>query len=91
MEAISAHTLSVVEDNSVTMEFNVAVDSNGHTWKDPHFVFTSPLTDLPRELNFTACSPDFPQHYCHTIESVDRTHEGVYTATAASMLLTIMF
>ena len=82
MEAISIRTLLVVEGDSVTIEFKVAVDSDGHTWKDPYLEFAS---DLTTRLNFRDCYPKLPQHYCHTIERVDRTHEGIYTAKAESM------
>ena len=87
MAAVSERSITVVEDSPVTLEFKVAVDSNGRSWntEEIYFNFISQATMLQDEgIQFTTCDQDFPQNYCYTIESVSRLDEGQYTATAIS-------
>lgn len=89
-ETVSPLNAIVVEGNPVTLEFKVAVDSNGNSWNAEgiNFDFT-PAGLFDREygelLLFTVRSSAYPQNYIYSIESVDRSQEGLYTVTASSM------
>ena len=81
--AVSPAYVDVVEGDPVTLEFKVAVNSDGSSFEnEPYFTFTSAFLDLEYMLTFQSRYPDFPQNYNHTIENVDRLQEGRYTATA---------
>ena len=88
VEQVTAKYITVEEDTSVTLEFKVAVDSDGNSWntEDVYFTFLPFLADdeLTGFVEFTVCDPAFPQNYCYTIQSVDRSQEGFYIATATS-------
>ena len=77
----------VVEDDSITLEFKIAANSDGSTWNTEDISFSFQpflLNDEGYEIAFSVCDSDFPQNYCYTIESVDRSQEGVYLAFASS-------
>ena len=84
---MSPSNVSVIEDSPVTMEFKIAVDSDGNTWDTAniYFTFSSAVLDEEYPLSFSVRNSEFPQNYIYSIERVDRTQEGLYTATAASM------
>ena len=88
VEPVTANYITVEEDTSVTLEFKVAVDSDGNSWntEDVYFTFLPFLADdeLTGFVEFAVCDPAFPQNYCYTIQSVDRSQEGFYIATATS-------
>ena len=79
----------VVEGNPVTLEFKVAVDSNGNIWTTEgiDFHFTPALFDRESAVlfSFTVHSFAYPQNYIYSIEHVDTSQEGLYTVTASSM------
>ena len=88
MEGVAGPQIIVEEDRSVTIEFKVAVDSNGNSWDtdNVNFTFLPVARDSEFGLDefFTVCDSDFPQNYCYNIDSVDRSQEGLYIASATS-------
>ena len=85
---VSPRQLSVTAGESVTLEFSAAVDSNGLTWsrEDVNFTFTD-LSGVVTSVNstFLIADQNFPHNFFYMIERVNRSHDGVYTATASSM------
>ena len=73
----------------MALEFSVAVDSNGLIWSRNRVNFTFNST-LGKEsvVNFTVADENFPHRFIYMIESVNRSHAGVYTASASSMYMT---
>lgn len=70
----------------MTLEFKVALDSNGNTWNTEGFYFDFPaVLDRRCEIPFSVRSSAYPQNYIYSIERVDRSQEGLYTVTALSM------
>ena len=81
----------MVEGSSITLEFKVAIDSDGTidsvaNDNEPYFTFTSARLDLEYPLAFQSRYPEFPYNYYYTIENVDRLQEGLYTAMATSFI-----
>ena len=76
----------------MTLEFKVAIDSNGNSWTTEGIDFDFIPADAPLDREsavyflFTVRSSAYPQNYIYSIESVDRSQEGLYTVTASSML-----
>ena len=88
-ETVSPLNPTVVEGNPVTLEFKVAVDSNGNSWNTDgiDFDFTSAFLDRESAVLFlfTVHSSAYPQNYIYSTEHVDRSQEGTYTVTASSI------
>ena len=86
---VSPQSITVIEDSSTKLEFMIAVDSDGHTWnkENIYFRYSSLMIDVEDSLSFSVCDVLFPQNYCYTIDRVDRSQEGVYTAFASSKYL----
>ena len=74
---------------SVVLELSVAVDSNGLIWSRDrvNFTFNSTLGE-ESVVNFTVADENFPHRFIYVTESVNRSHAGVYTASASSMYTT---
>lgn len=88
LSAVSPRDLSATAGESVTLEFTVALTSNGVTSNNDqvNFTFTNSNGVLTvTNLNFQTSNPDYPQNFLYTIERVNRSHAGVYTAEAPSM------
>ena len=81
--SVSPVELSVIEDSSVTLEFQIAVNSDGNTWdnEDVYFSFISGV-DAEVSVPFSVRGPEFPQNYIYSIQQVDRSQEGQYFAFA---------
>lgn len=73
----------------MALEFLVAVDSNGLIWSRGrvNFTFNSTLGE-ESAVDFTVADDNFPHRFIHMIESVNRSHAGLYTASASSMYTT---
>lgn len=87
LAAVSPQSIDVIEDSSTTLEFVIAVDSDGHAWNadDINFRFSSSVDiDMESAVPFSVCDAMFPQTYCYTIGSVDRSQEGLYIVSASS-------
>lgn len=84
-ETVSPLNPIVVEGNPVTLEFKVAVDSNGNIWTTEGIVFHFTPALFDRESAVLSFSFAYPQNYIYSIEHVDRSQEGLYTVTATSM------
>lgn len=86
-ETVSMPNPNVVEGNPVTLEFKVAVDSNGNSWntEETNFEFTPAVFDRMSSIPFSVRSSAYPQNYIYSIERVDRSQEGLYTVTASRM------
>ena len=88
LRALSPTQLSVTAGDSVTLEFSAAVDSNGLTWNRDGVTFTFNNTRGEESLvNFQATDQNFPHNFVYVIEKVNRTHAGMYTATASCMCI----
>ena len=87
---VSPSSLTVIEDSSVALQFKIAVDSDGNSWNTENidFRFSGSIED-EYSVPFSVCNSEFPQNYCYTIESVERTHEGMYIASASRMYIII--
>ena len=88
LSAVSSRDLSVMAGESVTLEFAVALTSNGVTSNNDrvNFTFTNSNGVLTvTRMNFQTSNPDYPQNFVYTIERVNRSHAGVYKAEAPSM------
>lgn len=87
LSAVSSRNLSATSGESVTLEFAVALTSNGVTSDNNrvNFTFTN-SNGVPTvtHLNFQVSNPNYPQNFVYTIERVNQSHAGVYTAEAAS-------
>ena len=72
----------------MTLEFSVAVDSNGLIWSTDrvNFKFNS-IHGEESLVHFTVADQNFPHNFIYVIERVDRSHAGVYTAAASSMYI----
>ena len=85
---MSPRVLSVTAGDSVTLEFSVAVDSNGLTWSRDRVNFTFNSTRGEESVvSFTAADENFPHNFIYVIEKADRSHAGEYTAMASSMIV----
>ena len=86
LRAVSPRQLSVTAGESVTLEFSVAVDSNGLTWSRDQVTFTfNSAIGEESLINFIAANENFPHNFTYVIERANRSHAGVYTAIASSM------
>ena len=95
LRAISPSSLDVIAGDVVTLEFVVAVNSDGVTWDRNSVAFTFSVDDSSEEqtLNdsfFQVHDSNYPHSFRYTIENVNRTHAGIYRATAASKLKLIL-
>ena len=69
----------------MTLEFTVAMNSNGVTWDrdDVKFLFSNFDENDPLVISkFQATNPNYPHSFVYTIERVNRSHAGVYIARA---------
>ena len=76
--------------DSVTLEFTVALNSNGVTTNtdDVVFTFSNFNGDQPVTISsFEIADRDLPHNFVYTIEKVNPSHAGVYTTRAPSTLL----
>ena len=90
LRAVSSRDVFATLGESVTLEFAVALTSNGVTSNNDrvNFTFTNSNGVLTvTHLNFQTSNQDYPQNFVYTIERVNRSHVGVYTAEAASMFV----
>lgn len=94
--AITPAEVTVVELDSLTMRFRVALNSDGNTWDTSRTSFTlvdSALNDLQEDtivmqrfVNFRVTDTvESPQDYELTIPVVDRNDAGTYMARVAEM------
>lgn len=96
MERISPAVVSALEYDPTRLEFRVAIQSNGNSWdtEDIIFLFASsePQTrDRDDQVFFTVANDEFPQNYVYSIEEVDRSQDGLYTAQASCTYVCIEF
>ena len=92
MRTVSPRTLSVIAGESVTLEFTVALNSNGVTSNNNEVSFTFVnLNGVPEIVNFHTSNPVYPQNYVYIVERVNQTHAGVYAAQAPSMFTNTTF
>lgn len=88
IRAVSHNQLSITAGESVTLIFIVATDSDGTSWNNEGVTFTfTNRSGVESSVipDFRDSNPNFPQYYIYTIQSVDLSHAGVYTASAPSM------
>ena len=89
MRRVSLPVVTVAEGDPVRLEFVVAVDSNGNTWNDDETIFTFTNAQQQRSrTDFQVYSSNFPQNFALDIMSVDRSDEGMYTASVQGVLPT---
>ena len=90
MVPLSSSSVSAIEDSSVTLEFKIAIDSDGNSWNTENINFRfSGFIDDEYSVPFSVCNSEFPQNYCYTIKSVNRMHDGVYIVSASRMYIII--
>lgn len=85
---ISPAVVSALEYDPTRLEFRIAIQSNGNSWdtEDIIFLFTSSgsrTADRNAQVFFTVANDEFPQNYVYSIEEVDRSQDGLYTAQAS--------
>ena len=81
---VSPAVINVIEGNSAKLDFKIAIQSSGNTWRDDGIEFTfipSGVQEMREEqVQFIVADQDFPQNWVYCIANVDRSHDGVYTA-----------
>ena len=93
VRAVSPREISVVAGDSVTLEFAVALNSDGvaRNTDDVIFTFTDFNGNQPTMLSsFISFNENLPHNFVYTVEKVNGSHAGVYRASAPSTYSTIM-
>ena len=95
VRAVSPSNLVVTEGDSVTLIFQIAVDSDGATWTNNgvSFSFTNRFSEIQTSLDssFTNSRVDFPHYFVYTIKRVGLSNAGLYQASAPSKYLTQLY
>lgn len=81
VEAVTPSAVTVVEGDSLSLRFRIAVNSNGNSWDTSRteFNFMNSLNESSTPP-FTNSIAEFPQDYLLEIAEVSRLHEGTYLA-----------
>lgn len=86
---MSPPTISVIENiDSVTLQFVIATDSDGITFRNPQATFVLMREDeTTSPVTFTS-TPDFPHLYELELSPVALSDAGTYTARVPSKIIT---